>query len=302
MDWFLYSMICSLCLAIRSDANRKYKLDGFRLNFWRSLFAAILFIPFVFITEWPSMEENALFYILSLITAVVSMIMVTVKFNLASMHNGRVANLEGPAKAFTAFFIWLLVDPASLNELLSQPFKAIGVLAMMCLATYSVNGMRNNDASWSAFLMIAPLGVLVGVLDGVVKLALPSGTPFGQIGGYLFIVFAVSAALAFPIIWSRRNIKRKIWLLGEFGKGKPILAPNMVRVGFITGVLTVIGVSAIYQAFVLAPNPGYPLAIVMTTPIWLLIFHKVRGIQDDASPMMGTLMVLSGIGLVLITS
>lgn len=302
MDWFLYGLISSLALAIRSDVNRRLKLDGFRLNFWRSAFAAVFFLPFVFLADFPNVNDAPLYYILSLVTAVVSIVAVTIKFNLASQHNGRVANLEGPLKAFTAFFIWLIVDPDSLQELMNKPLTAIGVIAMMSLATYAVSGMRKNDASWQAFLLIAPVGVLVGVLDGVVKLALPSGTDFYAVGAYLFIVFSVASAVSFPIIWSRRNLKRKIWLLGEFGDGKPIVMPGIIMAGFWTGLLTFIGVACVYQAFVAAPNPGYPLAIVMTTPIWLLIFHKVRGIPDDASPLMGTLMVVSGIGLVLITS
>lgn len=302
MDWFLLSLIASLALAIRSDVNRRLKLDGFRLNFWRSVFSALMLLPFVFIADFPSIEDNPLFYILALITSVVSMVATTIKFNLASQHNGRVANLEGPLKAFTAFFIWLLIDPESLQDLIDRPFIALGVISMMCLATYAMNGMRRHDASWQAFLMIGPMGLLVGILDGVFKLAMPEGSSFALISGYLFIVFGVSSVIAFPVIWFRRNLKRRVWLLGEFGDGKPIVVPGMIMAGFWTALLTVIPAVALFKAFILSPNPGYPSAIMMMIPIWLLVYHKIRKIPDDASPFMGTLMVLSGVGLVIITS
>lgn len=290
MEWVLCGVVVSILVGVVSELNRRFQLDGFRLNFWRSLVMVTLLAPIAPFVQWP--EAHSLLYPVAILGGCISVFGNTIRLNLAASHNGRVATLFSPIKTFTLFLIWLLVDAASWQRMVENPLEAVGVLCMFVLAAYSLMNMRKNDHSWQALLLMAPVGFLYAVNDAFGKMALDmvEEDKWGGIVAILLVGFSVSVMLSGSIMMARRSPLR------------PICPPGMLKAGVILGAISVVKLSIFYYGMVKTPNPSYLAAIMMLTPVWFLIYHRIVGVKDDASPVMGTLMVLSAIGLVIITN
>lgn len=290
MEWVACGVVVSILVGVVSELNRRFQLDGFRLNFWRSLFILLFLMPMIPFVEWP--ESNSLLYPVAILGGCISVFGNTIRLNLAASHNGRVATLFSPIKTFTLFVMWLLVDEDSWMRMINQPLETLGVLLMFLVAGFALFHMRKNDNTWQALLLMVPVGFLYAVNDVFGKMALDGEETdkFGAIMVLLVVGFSVSVLLSGSVIAARHSPLR------------PLAPKGMIKAGFLIGSVTMIKLFVFYYGMVLTPNPAYLAAIMMLTPVWFLIYHRIVGVKDDASPLMGTLMVLSAIGLVVITN
>lgn len=290
MEWVLSGIVISVIAGAISEANRRFQLDGFRLNFWRSVTILAILLPTLPFVTWP--EATSLLYPVAILGGCISIFGNTIRLNLAASHNGRVASLFAPIKTFTLFLLWLMIDEASWQRMVDNPLEALGVTVMFILTGYAMFNMRKNDASWKALWLMTPVGLLYAVNDAFGKLVLDmSGEDKSSvIIALLFVAFGTSAFLSGSVMMARRSPLR------------PIMPEGMIKAGVILGLLSLVKLSLFYYGMIHTPNPAYLAAIMMLTPVWFLAYHRIVGVKDDASPWMGTLMVLSAIGLVLITN
>lgn len=48
-------------------------------------------------------------------------------------------------------------------------------------------------------------------------------------------------------------------------------------------------------------NPAFTYILGALVPVWIMIYHRLRGIKDNASPLAGKAMVISAIILLYVT-
>ena len=297
MEWAIAAILSSILLAVRSDVNRRFKLNGFRLNFWQSLFTTTAFLPFLYFLPWPEMGD--LFYPIAAISSVITMMVITVKNNLSASHNGRVSNMEMPIKTFVLFFFWLLLDPEMMMRMLHNPLQSLGILSMLILGSYAMNKMRDSDTGWHTFVQIVPMALMASCGDALVKYVLSPYDGESLIPMTLSFIALTSIGnmlVSGSIIAIRPHVARPYEVVPQ------LIVPNMLKAALIMSGLTFFMLMLFFYALALAPNPAYVTALGMLTPIWLLIFHKWKKIPDNASPVMGSLLVLSALGLLLLAT
>lgn len=287
MTWLVYAVLISFTAAAFSEANRIFKMDGFRLNFWRSLVAVVLVFPATLFVEWPMFGW---FYAAVLFNGIALIIASTLKFNAAAKHNGRVASLFMPVKVFFAFFLWLAISKQALADQMANPWQFAGIMGTFVLAAGALFLMRRNDVGWQAFLYVAPVGVLFAVTDVVVKLLSEGQDPLEMSVIYVFLSFLVAMVLS------------GLFLIVRHSPDKELLPPKMFRAAFIIGILGAVTFTLFLLGVIHAPNPAYVTAVAMLSPVWLMFYHKLRGIKDDASPFAGFLLVASAITLAVLTT
>ena len=288
MNWIVSGVLVSLLMGVVSEINRRYKLDGFRLNFWRSLVIVVLLTPAMFTVEWPSLE--ALFYLSAVLTGVIAVVGMTLHLNLAANHNGRIAALYAPIKMYVVYLLWLVVDGEARTALFVNTGQTVGVMLMFALAAYAMFNMRSNDASWKGLLLSAPIGVLFAISDtiskvGLLDVAVPK---LDAVLVFVFLMFSFAVVLSGCMIMARNR------------PDKPLLPPNMPRAAALMGGVTLVNLIIFYSGLVTVDNPAYLTALTMLTPVWFIVYHKMIGVKDDANPVMGLLLVASAVGLVLL--
>ena len=74
-----------------------------------------------------------------------------------------------------------------------------------------------------------------------------------------------------------------------------MFSPKLLKAGLAICLDSALSQLTILLSFAYAVNPGFPSVIGMLSPIWIMVYHRGRGINDDASPWAGLIMILGAI-------
>lgn len=294
MTWILVSCITVTVSCLMADWNRKHQYEPIALNLWRSIIAALLLSPTYFIYSWPTETS---FYIASALIGVGSGIAAITGFHLAARFNGRISTLHGAVAMIFTFILWIILDQNSLNTFINNPLKS-SIISLLILTSFvSIFYMRTlkNPKDKKGYLLPTLLiGIMSSAITVIGKFTLEPAVN-DVLGVKLLILglvaFICQIILSFSLILYKK-LKNKALNINA----KKHFKPQLVYLG----LLSVIGVVSSWGAIALSPNPAYAKAIMMSTPLLLLMYHKLRNIEDKANPIAGTILAISVILLVLI--
>jgi hypothetical protein len=291
MSWAFLALLAGITNCIQIEINRHFRHNGFELNAYRAVISALLLLPFCGFMEWPA---DPRYYLAVFLSAVISVVGMMVQYNLAAAKNGRVANLHQPLTIFLTFCLWLMLDKQQLDFLINNPLNLIGILISFALLFISVQFVRKNDAGWRALMAILPVGILYAFLGIITKLVLDQGAtqsasllPISL--GFVLLSNIMMAMISFPVVLSQKMKARHAW-------NKAILKPALYVSMFHTVSWILINLATI-----LSPNAAYPFAMTALSPLWFMLYYRIKGIKDDASPYAGGLMFAAAVILVLVS-
>ena len=287
INWVVLSLTIIIAEAFVAEFNRHYKFDGFALNFWRTLVAALVVSMFSMHYQWPS-DPN--FYWAGLVVGIVAATCMIIRLNLSAQHNGRVSSLFIPLKAFLLFGTWWIFDISSYVELAAEPWKLVGIIATFIVASASMISMRKIESGPYILLMVSIVAVLYAIEEGVVKIMLEDSVGFEGAFMLTTLGYWIGVILSGIVMICAKSHRKYIW-------DKTIVKPAIVM-GITSACIAV----SFFKALALTPNPAYISVIMMQVPVLLMIYHKAVGLKDNASPIAGLFLVLSAITLILITS
>ena len=281
--WVLASILASAVLAIQTEINRHYKVDGMVISFWRTLMAIVCLTPFTPFMNWPA---GGLFYPVAILLGVSIFIGMGVVMNMSARGRGRISQLQMPIKVFLVFGLWLVVDHASWVTFSSDWQRIIGVSLSFALALGALQFMRKNDTSWRALLEIAPIGVMFAVIDVLIKYA-TMGEPA------LPTVFAL-CYVAMVSAW----VCSASWLVANRKTRRKLRVKNAFKVSALIAASAFVAFTCINYSIMSAPNPAYVSILLLLTPFWISVIHWLRKVPDDASPLAGAALVASAMALI----
>tara|TARA_Y100001936_G_C15968991_1_gene609989 strand:+ start:87 stop:959 length:873 start_codon:yes stop_codon:yes gene_type:complete len=287
MLWVLLSIFASWALIVQIQINQKHKYSGIILNNYRSLFSTGLLVPFIPFMEFP---QDVTFYLVCFLTAAISVVCMTVQYNLAAKKNGRVANLHQPLVIFLTFIAWLIIDQSQLEFFKDNWINSFLVVLSFLVLFVSIQHIRKNDIGWEALKAVIPIALLYSVLVIASKLILETGQNAIAISlCFVFVSNFMMCLMIYPLIKSRfyketeKVDVNRTFMISTFG------------VAFFHTVSWIL----ISLAFILAPNAAYPVAITSLCPVWFMIYYWVTKQKDDASPVAGLVMACGATLLVL---
>lgn len=265
MIWMILALLAAVTMAAQVEANRHYNCDGLQLNFWRAVFATLLFLPPALLVTWPADWQ---LYALAVFDGAGAVFTCTLLFNLAARKQSRVSSLYSPLTTLVALLFWLAVSTAEQQRLAAFPHAALFIIAALGIAAYGLNRLRANDASWAAFIAVLPVGIFYGFADVLARLVLSAHEIIAAVTVLGFVASLTSAIVNGTVLKVRGVLTApsKIML-----KGGAVIAAASVVFGFLFPT-----------AILLAPNPAYPNFFLMTMPVILLAYHRLTGVSDDA--------------------
>ena len=286
MLWGIFALFAGLTYCVQSEINKHYKVEGFTLNTFRSLFAAAMMVPLLPFMEWPSIP---VYYLVIILEAAISVVCMMAQYTLAAKKNGRVACLHQPIAILLTFVFWLMLEQSQRQFLIDNPGNAAGIGLAFVIFMFSIQFIRKNDAGWQALLAVVPIAVLYSLMSVISKIALESGGTLLAISlNFVFLSNVFMFLISLPVFYSLNKQK--------FMPEKPALhcAGGVAFFHTISWVLACI-------AIILTPNPAYVTVITGLAPIWFMIYYKIIGEKDDASPVAGLFMAAAAI-IILIAS
>lgn len=284
--WVIAALANSLLSANNAEINRRYQQEGFRLNMWRTLFAALWWAPLAVLQDWPN---DPAFYGAAVFGGISIIVGNVITNNLAAQHNGRVAIIHMPLKAIMVFIVWAILDDHARQHILDNPLVTLAVFLCLGTMVLSMDFMRRNDASWHALIQVLPIVVLYSIGDVLTRITMPADVLSDRIVVYLFIVTAVSAGVSGLLLpWRPRP-------------NLPLYTPKLMRAAGEAAISSTINHIVFLIALSHAPNPAYVSMVGLLAPVWLLVYHRLKGVPDNANPWAGTVLVLAAIIMVWVT-
>ena len=284
--WFVLAVLGSLFGAFFMEVNRHFKQDGIRLNMWRTLVQSLIFTSVVFFFPWP---EAPLFYWVGIIGGLQLAVTDCYVWHLAANHNGRVASMSGPVRTLVPFVLWFAVFPDSFWTLWARPVEFSLVMAGMALVLWGGFHIRKNKVGWQTFKPLMAVGVANGLMLVARKLTIDVSDVFIQMMQLFLLHYSVAFAVLAGFVYLR-----------EGSKGLQLTRP-MAKASVLIGVSVLLSAQLLNVSVALAPNAGYPPAIFLLVPIWLMVYHKIIGVKDNASPYAAAV-VVSGVILMLLAA
>ncbi len=286
MIWLAAAIASSMLAANNAENNRRFQQEGFRLNLWRTSLITLFWAPLAMIMPWPTDWH---FYAAAVFGGVGMIVGNKVQADLSAKHNGRVAILHMPVKALFVYVAWLVIDPTARAHLLASPEVAVIGLLCFTVMVMALNAMRGNDASWDALRTMLPVVMFYGLGDIFTKFVIPPEEIGTRLVIYLLLMTAISALSSLAVwpwrprpevpFYSKRMLEAAAWAASSSA---------LNHVCFMIGLI-------------FAPNPAYASMISLLAPVWLLVYHRVKGIRDDAKPTAGLVLVGAAIVLIWVT-
>ncbi len=266
--------------------NHRFQVDGRVMAVWRV--GGVLPIAFLswLLLPWPT---SPLFYAVSVGLGFAAVVGDVLLMNASATYGGRLSSLYVPIKMLIAFVLWSLVQPASLEPVLAEPWRLAVVLASFAAASWGMGHIRRNDVGWKAVLAVVPVAVIFACEDTIQKYVLP--TPVGA--GAPEIIGSAMAMLS--VMLTVGALPALVWL-----RGVPAFHARDVWPSVAFGALLMSGISVLLVTFVLAPNPGYVAAITCLSTVWLALWARYKnGEYNNPAAMLA--MVAAAIGIALAT-
>ena len=284
--WFILAIVGSLFGAFFMEVNRHFKQDGIKLNMWRTLFQSVMFMTVVFFFPWP---DNFVFYLIGIVGGLVIAFADCYVWHLAANHNGRVASMSGPIRALVPFLAWFLIVPSSFWALWARPVEFVLVMAGMAMVLWGGFHIRKNKVGWDTFKPLMLVGTLNGLMLVARKLSVEVSDVFIQMMQIFFLHYFVAFVSLALFVGCRE------------GRAGLTLTRDMTKAAFLIGVSVLLSAQFLNVSVALAPNAGYPPAIFLLIPIWLMLYHKIIGVKDTASPYAAAIVVI-GVMLMLVAA
>lgn len=284
MLWVWLNLLMVLVSAAMAEANRRLQLDSISLNFWRTFGSLIVFLPFLFMYDWPS---SPYFYVASIVTGIISAIAVIAIFHLSAKHNGRVASLSTPITAMAVFIVWFAFDESYRESFFSNTLSAVLITVCLSIACISMCFMRKCETSKDVLRIIIFISILMTIMTIFNVLVLELEDAFGELMIFSFFVMLMQVIFSASLMLYKKR---------SFSPTKP-----MLKGALILTCLTTLWCPLGWYAVLIAPNPAYAKCILMTVPVFMLAYHKALNIRDEASPIAGTIMTVAIICLILLT-
>lgn len=276
MLWFVYAVIHTIFQAIFVELNRIYKIDSWQLNFLHSFFAFLfmcLLIPFM---NW---QLDAKIIFAAFVISSVLTIGCQAQIYMSSRHNGRVASMWQPVSIFTAFILWIGLFPETASDYMEDKLILSAIIFALAINIFSFVLIRRNDIALRAFLLIAPVGVLYGSVTVLSKFVLPESNALPDALTLAFFMYLFMSVFSLGGVIAKKRLTTEL------------ISSHFIKAGLAIGSASAIGYIFVLLSVAAAINPGFTSVIGMLTPVWIMAYHRLRGVKDEASPWAGLLMI-----------
>lgn len=187
--------------------------------------------------------------------------------------------------AMVTTLFWWFLTPESFLKLLDNGTLVITIILLLFGFTVCYWQMIKSPVSQELVnYMIPAILSLSGMSIATREIASFGTTAWSGITYYLTIAVFVSGSV--NACWYVRSVKP-----GFSGFFRQVFSPRMIRIGFYVVSFSAALITAKNLALRTAPNPGYVIALLLTSPLFVFGLNKYNKIPDDISIREGFLMI-----------
>ena len=261
--WVILSLIYAFTNAIYTNYNDKRHYNGYILGMWRGYGVSILVIPLFFTIP---LELNRNYLLILIIQGILIGIYDSHIFFASMRYGGNTGSGFMSTAVLITFFLWWLIHIEDFKTLLQYPTYLITL--MLILIAYSVS-------YWKMMRVKADTDAEKYLYPAVFALALMSiATHYIAIQGskmYTGIIYYLSISCFISGIYNTL-------MYYKYKKQFPQIKKPTLKDGIWLILFSAILISAKTAAMRLCPNPGYVVAVLLTSPLFseLMKTHRLK--------------------------
>lgn len=293
MLWIIDSLVYGFFTALYTLVNQKHKFNGYVLGIWRGFGISLLFLPFLFFIPLQRSVDNWCLLIFQGI--MIGIYDSHLFFSSAKYGAGATSRVLSVAVLITTI-IWWILTPRLFFALVQN--ENVFITLLLVLSGFSVSywymikePITNNCVEYMAPAIFA----LAGMSAATKEIAMMGQDVWHNILYYLVVATFVSGIYNTILYIKTSSASRREFFAEVF-------APEVVKVGiYIVGFSAVL-IASKTMAMRLSPNPGYVVALMLTSPIFVFLLNKYGKVPDNVSVKAGFSMVFFLILLMIVVA
>lgn len=284
LSWVGLSLGSALTAAVMPIMHEKIRAERLSMMFWLRVVMLLIALPVLIFTGLPG---NPTFYAATFVTAFIWAYADLSSVRAAEEHGGGVMTQLIPLNVVVTFFMWLAIDPATLAGYIDAPIRGLGILAATGAAVFFAMRLQRGKITREHLRALGPVILMSGMGVVYAKIALDSSLSihsavFGYMALQAFLMIIIFGVL--EAVWS--PVPRAIFT------GRVAMTS-----GVLMGLNTVVHMIFKTYGYQMVENPAYVSVIVLTTPIWVMLYYRVVQKQVVGDMKAGLLVIVSVLAL-----
>jgi hypothetical protein len=291
LSWVGLSSGSALTAAIMPIMHQKLQAERLSMLFWLRLFMLLITLPILCFLGWPT---DPTFYVATFVTAFIWAYADLSSFRATEEFGAGSITRLIPLNVIVTFFMWIVIKPDVLHGYMDEPLRAAGIFLAMLGAVFFAMRLQDHAVSRHAIRALGPVILMSGMGVVFAKIALDStgaasasSAVFGYMAVQAFFMILVFGAL--ETFW--QPVPRAVFT------GRVAM-----QTGFLMGLNTIVHMAFKGYAYQLVDNPAYVSAVILTTPLIVLLYYKLFKGQSVGNLKAGFMILLCVVAMVYLVS
>jgi hypothetical protein len=289
MIGIIFTLVCSFFAAFYFITNDIFKIRGDVFVFWRSVFAALILIPFAPFLSW---DGGLVAYTFVAIANILYSFGDIYLFNATHKYSASAITRILVCRNIILFCLWPLIYADYGLRLASNHVVLLGSFSLILISTLALYKMRKSPMGREIILAALPALLFLSSAELFTGIA---------VKGKMTLDFALSAGIVASVTMSFISAailfyKSKCGDVIALYDGPWRRAATINAVLFIGVIITKsVGIAAL-------ENPGYFGAMVTIYTLWIYLLHRYWLKRTElADPRLGFVVVACSIGLAILS-
>jgi hypothetical protein len=284
LSWVWLSAGSAVTAAVMPILHEKIRAERLSMLFWLRIVMLLVALPVLFFVGWPT---QPVFYVATFVTAFIWAYADLSSFRATEEFGAGSITRLIPLNVLVTFIMWIVIDPDILDQYLATPWKSLGIFGATCGAVYFAMGMQKSPVSRHAIRALGPVILMSGMGVVFAKIALDSTDIHSGVFGYMVVqaFFMILIFGALEAVW--HPVPRAVFA-GRVA----------IQTGFLMGLNSVVHLIFKSYGYQLVDNPAYISVLILTTPLWVLLYYRVVKKQNVGNVKAGLAVVACAAALV----
>lgn len=271
MFWFIYGLLFAFFDAGTMAINQRYRVDGYMLAAWRGFGISVCAIPFLFFIDYP---RELSFWIHAVMQGIMTGFFSSKLYNSAAKFGAGATSRIMVLSIIISAVFWWAIHPINFLALAEKPALLIGIIVSMLMAIFGYLRMSDHSRSEGivSYMMFA---VVVAAIISINRKNLMAIDGFLVGNTIYFLVSMFVAGLYNALAYFYINK----CTVGDFFK--IATEERSIKSGTIMALMSALSIFFGNYALSTVPNPAYVNALTLTAPLWILLYNKFTGYQNN---------------------
>jgi hypothetical protein len=277
--WLGLSFGSALTAAAMPIMQERVQAERLSTMFWLRIVMLLVALPVLVFIGFP---DNPTFYAATFVTGFIWVYADLSSMRASEEFGSTVMTRLIPLNVLVTFFMWIAIDPYVLEKYIQTPIRSLCIILSICAAVFFAMRLQKGSITREHLRAVGPVILMSGMGVVFAKIALDSVSMHSGVFGYITFqaVFMIIILGAYQAIW--RPVLRAVFA------GRVAITS-----GFLTGLVTLAHMVCKSYGYLLVGNPAYVSAVILTAPVWVMLYYRLFQKQAIGDLKAGFWVVLS---------